>query len=198
MYIIIGRECGYMQFYDVIKNRESIKQFKSDPVDESKLTRIVNAVMMSPSWKNNSSYRLILIDNMEEKNKLSKTIINDTNEASKAILQAPVVAVVVADPSQSGIVGDKEYYLVDGAIAMEHFVLAATNEGYGTCWIAAVNEDMVRQVLNIPENYRVVAMTPLGETAVSEESQEKKDISEYIFLNSWGESYPGSNSNQLT
>lgn len=187
-----------MQFYDVIKNRESIKQFKSDPVDESKLTRIVNAVMMSPSWKNNSSYRLILIDNMEEKNKLSQTIINDTNEASKSIIQAPVVAVVVADPSQSGIVGDKEYYLVDGAIAMEHFVLAATNEGYGTCWIAAVNEDMVRQVLNIPENYRVVAMTPLGETAVSEESQEKKDISEYIFLNSWGESYPGSNSNQLT
>lgn len=178
-----------MQFYDVIKNRESIKQFKNTPIDQTKLSRILESVMMSPSWKNNSSYRFILVEDENEKNKLSQSIMNDTNEAATAVSQSPMVAVVVADPSQSGIIDDREYYLVDSAIAMEHFILAATNEGYGTCWIASLDEDRVRQTLNIPNSYRVVAMTPIGETATSQVYDYKKGISDNVFLNSWGKPY---------
>jgi nitroreductase len=54
-----------------------------------------------------------------------------------------------------------DYYLVDVAISMEHLVLAATDLGLGTCWIGGFDEAKVKQVLDIPEKIKVVALTPI-------------------------------------
>ncbi|WP_432403977.1 nitroreductase family protein [Wukongibacter sp. M2B1] len=178
-----------MQFYDVIESRTSVREFHSTPIDKESLARAINSAMMSPSWKNNTSYKFILVDDSREKDMLAEAIMNDNNSASESVRQAPMVAVIVADPDKSGIVADKEYYLVDSAIAMEHFILAVTNEGYGTCWIGAVDENKVRQILSIPNNQRVVAMTPIGKTAEHQGHHPKKDVREYVFLNKWGKSY---------
>ena len=178
-----------MQFYDVVKNRKSIKKFKDTPINTEKLARIINAAMMSPSWKNKTSYKFILVDEKSELNEISKAIMNKDNTAAQSILDAPMTAIVVADPDDSGEIESREYYLVDSAIAMEHFVLSATNEGYGTCWIASINEDIIKKTLSIPQNYKVVAMTPLGEIAESKEHNDKKDVSDFVFLNCWDNPY---------
>lgn len=182
-----------MQFYDVVKSRQSIKKFKNTPIDTEKLARIINAAMMSPSWKNNTAYRFILIDEKRELEQISKAVMNKDNSATQSILEAPMTAVVVADPNTSGEVENREYYLVDSAIAMEHFVLSATNEGYGTCWIAAVDEDIIKKTLSIPQNYKVVAITPIGEIAESKEHNDKKDVRDFVFLNTWDNAYADSN-----
>ena len=178
-----------MQFYDVIQSRTSVKRFKSTPIDKEKLARMVNAAMLSPSWKNHTSYKFILVDDPKEKELLAQAIMNDTNEAAAAIKEAPMAVVVVGAPADSGIVEGREYYLVDGAIALEHFVLAATNEGYGTCWIASVDENKISQVLSIPNNYKVVAMTPIGEVQEKKEHYPEKDIGNYVFVNRWDNAY---------
>ncbi|WP_053955472.1 nitroreductase family protein [Inediibacterium massiliense] len=178
-----------MQFYEVIENRKSIKSFKQSPIEKNKLSRMMHAAMQCPSWKNHTSYKFILVEGEREKKELSKAIMNETQEASNAIVEAPMVAVVVGEPLSSGIITDKEYYLVDGAIAMEHFVLAATNEGYGTCWIAALDEEKVRNALSIPNEFRVIAMTPIGEIEEETPYEDKKDVREQVFLNQWGKTY---------
>ncbi|MBU3074270.1 nitroreductase family protein [Clostridium estertheticum] len=178
-----------MEFYDVVENRKSIKKFKSTPVNAEKLARMINAAMMSPSWKNKTSYKFILVDEKQELNQISKAIMNNDNSAAQSIIDAPMTAVVVADPNASGEVENKEYYLVDSAIAMEHFVLSATNEGYGTCWIAAIDEDIIKKALSIPQNYKVVAITPIGEIAESKEHYDKKDVKEFVFSNTWDNAY---------
>jgi len=61
-----------------------------------------------------------------------------------------------------------DYYLVDLAIALEHIVLAATDLGLGTCWIAGYDEERVKEVLGVPKEIRVVALTPLGYPAENE------------------------------
>lgn len=178
-----------MDFYEVIEKRRSIKKFTHNTISEDSISRMIDAAMKSPSWKNNNSYKFIIIDDENKKNELSKCIINQNDDASDSIKQAPLTAVVVANPSESGVIAEREYYLVDSAIAMEHFMLSATAEGYGTCWIASVDEDKVRKVLSIPNEYRVVAMTPVGEIAENKEHYPKKDVRDYIFLNSWDKSY---------
>lgn len=178
-----------MEFYDVVKTRKSIKKFANTSIDNEKLARMINAAMMSPSWKNNTSYKFILVDEKKKLEQISKSIINKDNSAAQSILDAPMTAVIVADPDDSGEVGSKEYYLVDSAIAMEHFVLSATNEGYGTCWIAAMDEDIIKSTLSIPEKYKVVAMTPIGEIAESKEHNDKKAVSDFVFLNTWDNAY---------
>lgn len=187
-----------MQFYDVIEKRTSVKEYKPTSIDSDKLARIINAAMMSPSWRNNTSYKFVLVDDANIKQSLAASIINDTAEAAVSIKQAPMVTVVVANPAESGVVADREYYLVDSAIAMEHFILAATNEGYGTCWIASFDEDKVRQALSIPHNFRVIAMTPIGEIEKDKDHYPKKDVSNHVFINHWETPYTKSINNNLT
>lgn len=184
-----------MDFYNVVENRTSIKKFKKNPIDKDKMQRMINAAMMSPSWKNNTSYKFIIVDDPKIKNKIADAIINKTDEAENSIKEAPVVAVVTSNPKLSGIVDDKKYYLVDSAIAMEHFILAASNEGYGTCWIASFDEEKIRKVLNIPNDYKVIAITPVGEIAENKEHYDKKNLEEYVFENNWNRPYTNSTLN---
>ncbi|MCY6370491.1 nitroreductase family protein [Clostridium ganghwense] len=174
-----------MQFYDVVENRKSIKKFKTNTLDKDKINRMINAAMMSPSWKNQTCYKFILVDDDNKKQSIANAIMNNTNEATQSVMDAPMTAVVVAEPDASGAMEGKEYYLVDSAIAMEHFVLAATQEGYGTCWIASFDERKIKDILSIPDHFRVVALTPVGEIAAEKPKNPPKDVREYVFLNEW-------------
>jgi nitroreductase len=174
-----------MDFYKIIENRTSNKSYKSTPIPTEKLDKIINAALLAPSWKNKTCYRFIFINQQNLKEQISNTIINKTDQTANAVKQAPIIAVIVADPSESGSISDKSYFLVDCGIAMEHLVLAATNEGYGTCWIGSFDEKEIRRILNIPQGFSVVAMTPIGETNEGNEHYPPKDISKHIYYNNW-------------
>ncbi|WP_443660920.1 nitroreductase family protein [Clostridium algidicarnis] len=174
-----------MDFYKVIENRTSNKSYKSTPIPKEKLDNIINAALMAPSWKNKTCYRFIFINERKLIDQISNTIINKTDKTANAVTQAPIIAVIVANPSESGEDDNKSYFMLDCGIAMEHLILAATNEGYGTCWIGSFDEETVSKVLNIPENFKVVAMTPIGETDENDEHYPPKDISKHIYYNSW-------------
>ncbi|WP_234119303.1 nitroreductase family protein [Clostridium hydrogenum] len=174
-----------MDFYEVVKKRTSIKKFKNTPISEPKLDSIINAAMMSPSWKNKTSCSFIIVDDADKKNEIAEAIKNGSTEAADSIREAPMAVVIVGEPDDSGNVDGKQMYLVDSAIAMEHFILAATNEGYGTCWIASLDQKKIKTSLRIPEKYAVVAVTPLGEFGETKPHNEPKDIREHVFKNYW-------------
>jgi len=174
-----------MDFYKVIENRTSNKSYKSTPIPTEKLDKIINAALLAPSWKNKTCYRFVFINQQNLKEQISKTIINKTDETANAVKQAPIIAVIVAEPTISGNTADKSYFMVDCGIAMEHLVLAATNEGYGTCWIGSFDENEIRKILNIPQSISVVAMTPIGETNEGDKHYPPKDISQHIYYNNW-------------
>ena len=109
---------------------------------------------------------------------------------------APAVIVACGDPSKSGFKNEQHYYLVDVAIALEHFVLAATNLGLGTCWIGAFDEETVKTLLAIPEEIKVVALTPIGFPAENEGlfsktlktlvgSKKRKPMEEIAHIEKW-------------
>ncbi len=178
-----------MDFYEVIEKRKSLKSFKKENIDQDKLNRIINAAMRAPSWRNKTSYKFIMVDDSYEKDRISETILNKDDSAKRAVKEAPMLAVIASDPSKSGDVDGKAYYMADAAIAMEHFVLAATNEGYGTCWIGSLDENKLKSILNIPQEFRVVAITPIGVPEEEKAHQPEKDVKEHIFLNVWENPY---------
>ena len=69
---------------------------------------------------------------------------------------------------------------------MEHLMLAATEQGLGTCWIGAgFDEKVVKKILGIPEEIRVVAITPLGYPDEVTESRPRKTLEEITSRNNW-------------
>jgi nitroreductase len=61
---------------------------------------------------------------------------------------------------------------------MDHIILAAANEGLGTCWIGAFEEKKVKEILGIPEDVRVVALTPIGYPAEEPKDRGRKEFNE--------------------
>ncbi len=68
-------------------------------------------------------------------------------------------------------------------------VLAATNEGLGTCWVGYFDEEKVKSVLNVPARSRIVAITPLGYPDEEPKPTSRKAIDEIAFLNEYGAKY---------
>ncbi|MCD1295624.1 nitroreductase [Methanocella sp. CWC-04] len=144
-----------MEFYEVIRDRKSVRRYLPDKVPEEALLRVLEAARLAPSWCNKQCWSYIVVDD--------PGLISSIVAGGAKAFNAPMYIVLCADPSLSGSIGGKEYYLVDAAISMEHLVLAATAEGLGTCWLGAMfNEESVKKALSIPDGLRVVAITPLG------------------------------------
>ncbi len=150
-----------MDFMDVISARKSIRRYVDKPVEEEKLTKVLETARLAPSWANKQCCRYIVV---KDKAKIQE-LAGGLNGWLK---QAPVIVVACADPKDSGDRNGMNYYLVDVGISMQQLVLVATNLELGTCWIGAFDEAKVKKALGVPENIKVVAMTPLGYPAEKE------------------------------
>jgi nitroreductase len=80
---------------------------------------------------------------------------------------------------------------VDVAIAIDHLTLVAAAEGLGTCWVGAFNEAAVKQLLGVPPEAKVVAMTPVGFPASGDlirpiREEDRKPLSEIISVDRYG------------
>jgi len=144
-----------MEFREVIISRKSVRDYIDKLVEEEKLTRILEAARLSPSWANKQCCNYIVV---KDKAKIQE-LAGGFNGWLK---HAPILIVVCADPKESGSHNQMDYYLVDVGIAMQQLILAATDEGLGTCWIGGFDEQKIKKVLQVPASFRVVALTPIG------------------------------------
>ena len=77
---------------------------------------------------------------------------------------APHILTVVGDEHEAWTRRyDQQCFLeTDLAIAMDHLILAATNEGVGTCWMSNFKPDVAKAALSLKDHQHVFALTPLG------------------------------------
>ena len=164
-----------MEFYEVISKRRSIRAYKKDTVEDSKLSRILNATRLAPTAANRQPYSLIVVKDEETKQKLKDAY------SQEWFFTAPVIVCACALPDDAWKRNDgKGYVDVDVAIAMDHLILAASAEGLGTCWIAAFKPEVVREVLNIPDNMEPLVLTPLGYPETIPEPTFRKPLEEMV------------------
>lgn len=150
-----------MEFTDVILSRRSVRSFSNKEIPEKVLNEMLEAARLSPSSQNRQCWRFIVVKDEEIRKKLAlkSGFIGKLNFFIK---DAPTIIVACADPSKSVRLNKQSYYLVDIAIAFQQMMLAAWNHGVGSCWLAAFNEQKVKEILDIPSKIRVVAMSPFG------------------------------------
>ncbi len=103
--------------------------------------------------------------------------------------QAPVVIVACADPGQAWVrkSDNVNYAWVDVSIALTEMIGAATAEGIGTCWIAAIDPLSVKEILGIPAHIEVVGIIALGYPVeeLKREEKARKSMEEIIYNGRW-------------
>ena len=78
------------------------------------------------------------------------------------IRKAPCVIIACADLASNVRINQQDYYLVDTAIAFQQMMLMAWSNGIGSCWLGAFSEKKLKPWLKLPENWRIVALSPFG------------------------------------
>jgi nitroreductase len=169
-----------MHVQDVIKNRYSVRAYTSDPVEQNKLERILNAARLAPTAVNKQPFRLIVIHTQGRKEELKRIYKREW------FSDAPILICAVACPDMAWSRRDgKNYADVDTTIAMDHLILAATAEGLGTCWVAAFDPKAAREILNLPEDVEPIAFTPLGYAADTPGSKKRNDLDDLVHDDQW-------------
>lgn len=148
-----------MEYSDLIWSRESVRNYDlSRPLSKEILEKILDAGRIAPSACNYQPWKFLVISSSPV---LEKVKASYNREWFK---DAPHILVVLGLRNQAWNRSYDGYNSVetDVAIAMTHIILAAENEGVGTCWIAAYNPFILKEALNIKDNQLIFGITPLG------------------------------------
>jgi nitroreductase len=148
-----------MEYTELIRSRESIRNYDPGrPVPKTVLEKILEAGRMAPSARNNQPWKFLLIS--------SPAMLEKVRECyhREWFRDAPHILVATGLKDEAWIRNTDGYNSLetDVAIAMTHIILAAENEGIGTCWIAAYDPGLLKEVLNTGENQVIYGITPLG------------------------------------
>lgn len=157
-----------MEFDDVVRKRRSIRRYTDEDVSQEHINEILRAAFYSPSASNKRPWHFIVVRDKDKRRKLG-----ETTKYSSMAARAPVVIVVCADEVEAN------RWIEDASIVTEHMHLKTTELGLGSCWIQVrsnedrKNEKYVSDLLDIPENIRVLCLLSIGHP--DEEKSEHTD-----------------------
>lgn len=173
-----------MKVMEAIAERRSIRSFSGRPVEEEKLLRVLEAGRLAPSARNMQDWKFVVVKDPGLRQRLAEAARNQ-----EFVGQAPVV-IVACGTSDYVMTCGQLTYPIDVAIAVDHMTLAAVEEGLGTCWIGAFYEDKVKEILEVPQTVRVVALLPLGYPVEPENTAKailkpRKPLEEIVVYDGW-------------
>lgn len=147
-----------------IKQRRSIRSFKSEPVKEEYINKIIEAGLSAPSGLNRQAGIIIAVTNKELRDKISKlnAQIGGMGENKDPFYNAPVILIVLAKKSAPT-------YIYDGSVMIENMLLEATSLGLGSIWIHRAKEEFetpfgkeLLKSLNTTDEYEGIGHCAIG------------------------------------
>lgn len=147
--------------FDLIRKRRSIRKYKAQPVEKSKVDTILKAALMSPASKRSNPWSFIVVDDKELLTKLSSS----KPHGASFLKDAPLAIVVCADKTKSDV------WVEDTSIASIIIQMVAMELGLGSCWIqirlrdhesGILAEEFVKQALSLPANMSVESIISIG------------------------------------
>ncbi len=169
-----------MDFQELIRVRRSHRAYKSDKLADDVLHRVLGAARLAPSAANLQPVHVVVVTDELVLSRMNEVYGRDW------FYTAPAIVVVCVEMAKAWRRRDGwSAAEVDAAIAMDHLILAATEEGLASCWVCAFDEAKAREVLGIPNDIRIVAMTPLGYPSAEPEASPRKALRDLVHRERW-------------
>ena len=165
-----------MSLLDLILSRRSIRSYENKDISEEVMRQVLEAGRLAPSAANRQPTHFVVVNDHEILKTLCDSIF------SRFVKSAPIAIVGCAD-IKSLLTG--KWAVVDATIAMQNMVIAAWALGIGSCWIGSCNEEKVKELLKIPEKWKVVALITLGYPAEQPKPRKKKSFEDMFSFNSF-------------
>jgi len=180
-----------MDTIETIRGRRSIRKYRPDPVSEEALRTVLEAVRWAPSWANTQCWEVVVVKEDRLKADLAATLPKG-NPAAASLREAPVVLVFCGRKGVSGFYKGQaatekgDWLMFDLGIATENLCLAAHELGLGTVVAGMFDHRKAAELLNVPSQVDVIAMTPLGYPAGPGTVPKRKELPEFVFYEGYG------------
>jgi len=167
-----------MEFKEVIKNRYSCRKYSDRQIESEKLEAILNAGRLALTAKNLQEQRIYVIQSPE--------ILEKIDKLTPCRFGAPTVLAVAFDKNNVYTYPGEKYQsgAEDATIVATHMILAAADEGLGSCWLNRFDPDLAAQELGLPDNEQIVMLMDLGyaapDAAPSGNHSSRKELSETV------------------
>ena len=162
----------------------TLKQFLPKFVEWDKISKILDAARHAPSCGNIQNWKFVVVLETDLKQKLAEAALQQYE-----ITNAFALIVVCAEAQKAeryyGLRGDRLYTVQNCAAAIQNILLEAHSLGLGTRWIGAVEEEMVKRALSIPEEVRPQAIIALGYPKEIPEKPPKYPLETVVYFNKW-------------
>ena len=143
-----------MEFNKVIKDRFSTRMFKTIPIEEEKIEKILNAGRLAPTAKNLQPQKIYVVKSNEGIEKIDKV--------TPCRYNAPVCLLICSDKNIAWNKGNYSSYEMDASIVATHMMLEATNLGVDNIWVRMFDRKEVSEVFNLKENIIPICIMPIG------------------------------------
>ncbi|TAN41572.1 MAG: nitroreductase [Nitrospirae bacterium] len=185
-----------MELIKAVVTRRSVRRFSDRPVEEDKISSLLEAVRMSPSWANMQCWKFVVVREQATRERISELTYVESffapkgykaNPAKKGIAEAPVVILACADPSRSGVLWDQPYYMTDIGIAAQTLMLTTHALGLGTVFVGVFDDQKLHELLAIPQEIRIVGIFPIGYPLdeTTKEGPPRKSLGEIVHYEKW-------------
>ncbi|MBU3911195.1 MAG: nitroreductase family protein [Candidatus Omnitrophica bacterium] len=164
-----------MEFFDVIKNRKSVREYSDKKIDRGLIEKIIDAGRMAATARNEQPWEFIATSDKEAMKKICSMCPN-----GPFIKDASYLLAVFSK--------DTKYYLEDCSAATQNILLAIEALGLGGCWIAGDKKDYaetVGNILNAPEGHRLVSMISVGYPKKLQGPKAKRPLKEVLHWEKW-------------
>lgn len=145
-----------MSVMDAIRMRESIRKYQEKPIEPEKLDQILEAGRLAPTASNSQATRVVVVQDRHRIQGLVPACCD------QAFIGTAAAVLVVCSSAERTMTCGQAAATVDSSISLSFMQLQAAEFGIGSCWIGAFHPSRVAALLDIPPEYTVVAVSPLG------------------------------------
>jgi len=178
-------------FLELVKLRQSDRAYDATrPVEQEKLDYILEAARLAPSACDAQPWKFVVVNDPVLVKQTASAISAKTIGMNHFVNQAPVQIFIVEEPtnftaSAGGFVKNKHFPHIDLGIAASHLVLAAQEQGLGSCILGWFDEKKVKALLNIPSSRRVLLVITIGYSTQETRVKKRKDLTEVVSFNGY-------------
>jgi len=167
-----------MNLVQALEGRRSVRRYEPQPVPRERITGLIEAAECAPSAGNLRARRYLVVTSPQMRDVLAMASYGQAH-----IKEAPALIVVCADMDRSRArYGDRAslYAIQDADAATMCLLLAAHDQGLGSCWNGAFDDLLVREALGLSEGVLPVAIISLGYPAESPRAATRRRLEEQV------------------